>query len=319
MDRRHFFKAAAAASVASRMSLKASDLYATETPNGKGRLTRRPLGNTGEHLSVIGFGGIVVKDMEQSAANQIVRDAFEAGVNYFDVAPSYGNAEVILGPAVEPFRKDIFLACKTGKRGKDEAFAELRTSLQRLRTDHVDLYQLHGLTRPEEVDTAFGKAGALEAFIEARKQGLTRYIGFSAHSVDAALTAMDRFDFDTILFPVNYVCWHKGSFGPQVLERARSRGVAPLALKAMARSPWAKNARRTHPKCWYEPLSKREDADLGLRFALSQPTIAAIPPGDENLFRLALELARSFVPLSPKEQKNLQARAGALEPLFRAS
>jgi aryl-alcohol dehydrogenase-like predicted oxidoreductase len=317
MDRRKFFKAAAAAGLASQVPLTSVEASAGEPTTKPGPIAKRPLGKTGEHLSVIGFGGIVVSGVEQDAADRAVREAVEAGVNYFDVAPSYGDAEVKLGPALQPFREGVFLACKTARRTKDEAFAELRASLQRLRTDHLDLYQLHALSRPQDVETAFGPGGAMEAFIEAKRQGLTRYLGFSAHSVEAALTAMDRYDFDTLLFPFNFVCWHRGDFGPQVLERARSRGVAPLALKAMALSPWAKDAKRTHPKCWYQPISDREEASLGLRFTLSQPVTAAIPPGDGDLFRLALDLARSFVPLSPEEQKDLQRRAETLEPIFR--
>lgn len=317
MDRRKFFKAAAAVGLAAQVPLTSAGGAAGEPTTRPGPIAKRPLGKTGEHLSIIGFGGIVVSGVEQAAADRAVREAVEAGVNYFDVAPSYGDAEVKLGPALQPFRKDVFLACKTGKRKKEEAFAELRASLQRLRTDHVDLYQLHDLTKPEDVETAFGPGGAMEAFIEAKKQGLTRYLGFSAHSVEAALAAMDRYDFDTILFPFNFVCWYRGNFGPQVLERARSKGVVPLGLKAMARSPWAKDARRTHPKCWYQPIADRDEAALGLRFTLSQPVIAAIPPGDGDLFRTALELARSFVPLSPQEQKDLQRRAEAIEPIFR--
>lgn len=317
MDRRKFFKAAAAAGLAAQVPLTSAGASADEPTTKPGPIAKRPLGKTGEHLSVIGFGGIVVSGVSQDVADRAVREAVEAGVNYFDVAPSYGDAEVKLGPALQPFRRDVFLACKTAMRKKDEAFAELRASLQRLRTDHVDLYQLHALSKSEDVETAFGPGGALEAFIEAKKQGLTRYLGFSAHSVDVALKALDRYDFDTVLFPFNFVCWYKGNFGPQVLERARSKGVAPLALKAMARSPWAKDAKRTHPKCWYQPISDRDEAALGLRFTLSQPVTAAIPPGDGDLFRLALDLARSFVPLSPEEQKDLQRRAEALEPIFR--
>jgi len=317
MNRRKFFKTAAAAGLAAQIPLPPAGALKEEPPAKAGPVARRPLGKTGEHLSIIGFGGIVVSQVEQAVADRAVREAVEAGINYFDVAPSYGDAEKKLGPALEPFRRGVFLACKTALRKKDEAFAELRASLRRLRTDRVDLYQLHALSRPQDVETAFGPGGAMEALIEAKKQGLTRFLGFSAHSVDAALTALDRYDFDTILFPFNFVCWHRGNFGPQVLARARARGVAPLALKAMCRSPWPKGADRTHSKCWYQPLSDPEEAALGLRFTLSQPVTAAIPPGDGDLFRLALDLARSFVPLSPEEQEGLKERAMSIEPIFR--
>ena len=157
------------------------------------KLPRRAYGDTGERLSIIGFGGIVVSGAEQEHANRIVAEAVEKGVNYFDVAPSYGDAEIKLGPALEPYRKDVFLACKTTQRTKEGAAAELKESLKRLRTDHLDLYQLHALSdREKDVDVAFGPGGAMEVFLEAKKQGQVRYLGFSAHSEEAALAAMER-------------------------------------------------------------------------------------------------------------------------------
>src|ERR1041385_3612666 len=164
----------------------------------------REYGTTSNRLSLIGFGGVVVMGMEQPDADRIVREAFDRGVNYFDVAPSYGDAEDRLGPAIEGIRDQIFLACKTGKRTRDEAAAELRQSLTNLRTNHLDLYQLHALSSIEEVETCFRPGGAMEAFLEARDAGLVRFLGFSAHSADAALDAMNRFRFDSVLFPFNY-------------------------------------------------------------------------------------------------------------------
>jgi aryl-alcohol dehydrogenase-like predicted oxidoreductase len=157
-------------------------------------MERRALGKTGQELSIVGFGGIVVMNVEPPKASRLVSEAVDRGVNYFDVAPSYGNAEERLGPALAPYRDRAFLACKTGKRGKEEAAQELRQSLARMQTDHFDLYQLHALTSMEEMEQALGPGGALEAFLEARDAGLIRYIGFSAHSVETALAAMDRFD-----------------------------------------------------------------------------------------------------------------------------
>src|SRR5438034_940644 len=131
----------------------------------------RPYGETNEHLSIVAMGGIVVMGVEQAEADRRTRDAIDRGINYFDVAPSYGDAEERLGPALEPFRKDVFLACKTGKRTRDEAAAELRVSLKRLRTDHFDLYQLHAVSSIEEAQACLGPGGALETFQEARNAG----------------------------------------------------------------------------------------------------------------------------------------------------
>lgn len=280
-------------------------------------MQRRPYGTTGEQLSIIGFGGILVMNVEPAEASRLVAEAVDRGINYFDVAPSYGNAEERLGPALSPYRDRVFLACKTGKRTREEAARELRESLVRLQTDRFDLYQLHALTTREEMETALGSGGAIEALVEAREQGLVRYLGFSAHSVETALEALERFDFDSVLFPINWVNYIRANFGPQVVAKAEEKGVARLALKAMARTRWPEGATE-HPfaKCWYEPVTDPEEAALALRFALSQPITAAIPPGEEPLFRMALQIAERFTPLSDAERAELERRAAGLRPIF---
>ncbi|MFB0546164.1 MAG: aldo/keto reductase, partial [Anaerolineae bacterium] len=234
-------------------------------------MEKRLLGNTGEALSVVGFGGIVVKDEDPSTASRLVAQAVERGINYFDVAPSYGNAQERLGPALEPYRTSVFLACKTMERSKEEASAELHQSLQHLRTDYFDLYQLHAVTTLEEVDQIMETGGAIEAFVEARERGLVRYLGFSAHSEEAALALLERFQFDSVLFPFNWVCWHQGRFGPQVLEKAQEKGVGILGLKALAKRKLKEGEEQKWPKCWYAPVDDPDEASLALRFMLSKP------------------------------------------------
>jgi aryl-alcohol dehydrogenase-like predicted oxidoreductase len=281
-------------------------------------MEKRAYGNTGEQLSIIGFGGILVMNAEPETAARIVAEAVDRGINYFDVAPSYGNAEERLGPALEPHRDRVFLACKTGKRTRDEAAAELRDSLRRMRTDHFDLYQLHALTTREEMEQVFAPGGAMEAFVAARDQGLVRYLGFSAHSVETALEALERFPFDSILFPTNWVNYFQANFGPQVVARAQEKGVARLALKAMARTLWPEGTtERPFAKCWYEPITDPEEASLAVRFTLSQPITAAIPPGEEKFFRMALDIADRFQPITDAERADLQRRAQGLKPIFR--
>jgi aryl-alcohol dehydrogenase-like predicted oxidoreductase len=315
MDRRTFLTNASAATLAACFPATLAGIQRTR---GAGRLERRSLGRTGESLSIIGFGGIVVMDATPVEAAARVAHAIERGVNYFDVAPSYGNAEERLGPALAPYRKNVFLACKTQKRDRAGATAELETSLRHMQTDHFDLYQLHAVTSRDDVAGIFAKGGAIEAFEAARTAGKARFLGFSAHSVDAALSLMERFAFDTILFPINFATWHAGNFGPQVLATARRKQMGILALKAMARRPWPEGAPRTHRKCWYEPLSEAAAARDGLRFTLSHPVTAAIPPGDETLFSLALDLAADFVPLGAGEAEAIKQKALATTPLFRA-
>jgi predicted aldo/keto reductase-like oxidoreductase len=310
MKRRDFIKTGLAGSAALSVS--------TGTGGCAQAFPRRPLGRTGENLSIVGLGGIVVMDEEQAAADRIVAEAVDRGVNYFDVAPSYGNAQDRLGPALRPYRQGRFLACKTTERSRAGAEKDLNGSLAKMQTDHFDLYQLHALTTPEDVDLAFGSDGAMEAVLAARKAGKTRFIGFSAHSEPAALEAMDRFDFDTILFPVNFACWFAGRFGPRVIARARDKGMGILALKAFAGGPVPEGSEKPYPKCWYAPIDDPALAELALRFTLSQGVTAAVPPGDVKFFRQALDFAGRMRPINEDELNLLRKKAEGAEPLFRS-
>jgi aryl-alcohol dehydrogenase-like predicted oxidoreductase len=271
-------------------------------------------------LSILGLGGMLLVDMEQRSANNIVAEALDRGVNYFDVAPFYGNgdAEQKMGIALSRHRESVFLACKTLERSAKGARAELEQSLRHLRTDHFDLYQFHSLSDLDEVEEIFAPDGAMEAYQQAKEQGKIRYVGFSAHSVDAALAMLDRFQFDSILFPVNYICYARGNFGPQVMAKAKDMGTARLAIKAMAHGPWRKSDKRDYPNCWYRPIVDKTLARQALRFTLSEGVTAAVPPGDERLFRMALELAPDLPPLTAEEREQLLASTKGLRPLMKA-
>jgi predicted aldo/keto reductase-like oxidoreductase len=315
MERRDFIVKSSAASL---LACFPASLSGVERTLEVGTLERRALGRTGERLSIIGFGGIVVMNASAQDASKRVAEAIDHGVNYFDVAPSYGDAERMLGPALEPYRKNVFLACKTTERSRAGSQRELDNSLRTMRTDHFDLYQLHAVNTREDVEKIFAPGGALETFAAAKKAGKVRFLGFSAHSVEAALALIGRYDFDTILFPTNFATWHAGNFGPQILAAAQAKQMGILALKAMARGPWPKDAKRgTYPKCWYEPLVAPDDALLGLRFTLSHPVTAAIPPGDETLFRLALGLGMRFTPLAESEVRAIKEQGLKTAPLFK--
>jgi len=277
---------------------------------------KRLLGKTGITLSVVGFGGIIVMNESIANARRLVAEAVSRGINYFDVAPSYGNAEERLGPALEPYRKSVFLACKTGERTRKKASIELHRSLRRLRTDCIDLYQFHGVTKPEEVDQIMGQGGAMEAFLEARKGGLIRYIGFSAHSEGGALALLDRFGFDSVLFPFNWVCWHQGHFGSQILAKAQEKGLGILALKALAKRKWEENEERKWQKCWYAPVDNYDEAKLALRFTLSKSITAAVSPGHIELLRWACDAADEFKPLSQEEAAQVARLSEGLAPIF---
>jgi aryl-alcohol dehydrogenase-like predicted oxidoreductase len=285
-------------------------------------IPRRPFGPDRIPLSVIGMGGIVSQDKTQDGANRFVAEMVERGINYFDVAPSYGKgmAEKRLGPALEPYRDDCFLACKTMRRDRAGAEEEIRTSLERLRTDRFDLFQLHALTDVEkDVEAAFAKGGVMELVDAMRRDGRARHVGFSAHSTDAALAAMDRYDFDSILVPINYASWLAGGFGPAIVETAQAKGVSILALKAMARHRWPDDdpLRQTYTKTWYRPIDDAHEAELALKFTLSKPVTAAVPPGEEKPFRLALDLVNQLDgPITEAETDELRKLANVGEPVF---
>lgn len=289
--------------------------------NEAGAPERRKLGRTGAELSVIGFGGIVLMGYEQPECNRIVHTAHGAGVNYFDVAPSYGagEAEEKLGPALVGLRDASFLACKTAERGRDGARAELEQSLRRLKTDRFDLYQLHGLANMDELDRATAPGGALEVLTEARQEGKARFLGFSAHSVEVALEAMARFDFDTVLFPLNYVCWHRGGFGQEVVAEAVRRDMGILALKSLAKRPWSHGEERKYGNCWYHPIDDEAEAADALAFTLSLPVAALLPPGDARLFDLALGIASHTAHWTAPDLDRLMQRSEGVEPIFKRS
>jgi len=318
MQRREFLKTGTAAGLLGSAAMLEPLAKAGPAARNTAPIPRRPLGKTGEELSIIGFAGIVVMDNSPSFATNIVSEAVDRGVNYFDVAPTYGNAQERLGPALQPYRDKVFLACKEEDWSQEGSAKLLDESLRLLRTDHVDLYQFHALSKMADLDQIFGPKGAMETFEAARKAGKLRFIGFSAHSVEVALAAMDRYTFDTILFPVNFVLYSQARFGPQVLEKAGQKKMGIMALKGMAKTTWPASAKNDHPhpKCWYEPAAFPEEAILGLRWTLLQPITAAIPPGDERYFRLGMDVAQNFQPVTEPEQQRLIAAAAGVSPIF---
>jgi predicted aldo/keto reductase-like oxidoreductase len=302
MERRRFLKTAVAGAVA------------------RGRTIPQRVYRDNVRLSTIAFGGIVVMGMDRKDADREVAASIDAGINYFDVAPSYGKgeAEEKLGPALKPYRKNVFLACKTQMRDARGAREELDRSLQRLYTDHFDLYQFHAVGSMDDVEKILAPGGAAETFVKARQEGKVRYLGLSAHNAEAAIAMMERMKLDSILFPVNFVLFAQGNFGPQILAKAKEKGMARLALKALAYTPWVKGEKRTSPKCWYRPITDPELAAKALRFTLSQEITAAVPPGDERCYRMALDIAADFKPMPKAEQEALLASSKGVAPLFKA-
>lgn len=285
-------------------------------------MPKRRLGSTGIDLSIIGFGGVVAAGTPTEQVEKVIATSMELGINFYDTAAMYGDAEEMMGPSIKSRRKDIVLATKTAKRDAAQARAEFERSCELLGTDYFDMFLVHAVKDlQEDVDAAFAKGGAMEYLLERKKDGQIRSLGFSAHSTEAALTAMDRYDFDFLYFPVSYVSYYKGNFGPAVLEKARAKGVPCLSLKALARQNWAPEVPQEEkpPKCWYEPIVDPEEASLALRWALSQESIVcAFPPGNEDLYRRALALTDDLSPVTEAETERLKtmAMADEMSPLF---
>jgi aryl-alcohol dehydrogenase-like predicted oxidoreductase len=282
-------------------------------------LPRRVLGRTGQKLSVVGFPGLALIHYDQPQCTQGLRSALERGVNYFDVAPAYGNGqcETKMGFGLEGVdRSSYFLACKTKRRDKAGARQELERSLELLKTDHFDLYQLHHLRWRDEVDQALGPDGAVEALVQAQREGKVKYLGFSAHTSKAALRVMQGFRFDTAMFPINFVELLRHGFGKDVLELAQQQGVAILSIKAMSMGAWPAGAERTR-KWWYRSTEEPQDVESAINFALSQPgVVAAIPPSFLDLLDKAIEAAKKLRPIEAAEVERLTAVAKSCESIF---
>ena len=313
MKRRVFIRNSALGSLA--LTIPAIRSFGSNFSTGY-NIPKRELGKTGEKLSIIGFGGIMLNNNPQDFANELVAKAYELGVNYYDVAPNYGNAQEKLGPALEPYRKNCFLACKTHERSAEGAQKDLENSLKLLRTDHFELYQLHALSSTDEVEKVFAPGGAMETIVKAKQEGKFKYVGFSAHSVDAALLAMKNYDFDSILFPMNFACWNAGNFGPQVYEEAKKRDMGILALKAMALTRLKNGEEKIFKNVWYRPIQDEEIMKMALKFTLSKGITAAVPPGKNTLFLKALEFMNDFPPITEKEEETLASLAKNTEPIF---
>ncbi|HDP33577.1 MAG TPA: aldo/keto reductase [Candidatus Hydrogenedentes bacterium] len=284
-----------------------------------GMMPRRPLGKTGITLPVIGFSGLVARDSAPEAVEQVVSDSLAMGVNFFDTAASYGNSETMLAPFLKPRRKDIILSTKTRERTREGAQAEFNRSCEILGTDYFDMYLVHGIQHVDkDVDAAFADGGAMEYLLDLKKWGRIRCLGFSSHSTESAVAAMERYDFDFFYFPISYTPWLKAAFGPAAIDKALATNTPCIALKAMARQRWSAAAPKEGKwgDMWYQPVDDPEEASLALRWTLSRPVVAALPPGREALYRLALDMRGALDPITPDETARLLAMSEDKTPLF---
>lgn len=289
-------------------------------------MNKKCLGKTGYDVSSITYGGIVSASIcdqytyagdGQAASDYFVSWAIEQGINYFDVAPTYGNAEQLMGNSLKPYRKDIYLACKTNLRKRAEAEKEMETSMKLLHTDYFDTYQIHGLTTMEELDIAFGTGGVMELLSDMKEKGYARKLGITAHDEDVALKALDLYDFDSVLFPFNWHMHMARKMGDRLLTVAKERNVGVLCMKSMIECAWkdADSERwiSKYPKSWCKPIDVDEEPEFllaALKYVVSLGVDTIIPPGNFEHFRFGVEhIDRALTePLSEKERKLLEER-----------
>lgn len=288
-------------------------------PHASG-LPRRVLGRTGQAISIIGFPGLALARTTQEEANAAVRASFDKGMNYFDVAPAYGRgkAEITMGPALQGVPRDqIFLSCKTQKRDAAGAMAELEQSLTRLKTDHFELYQLHVMSTAAEVKQAFGPGGAIETLVKAREQGKVRWLGFSAHTKEAALDCLRHFKFETVMYPVNFIDHYISKFDPEVLALAREHGAAVIAIKPISAGAWKPGEQKTRNNYWYRALEEQAEINQAIRFALSlDPVVSAIPTSFIDLNEKSIVAGKEFRPATTADLASMRALAEKYSPLF---
>jgi aryl-alcohol dehydrogenase-like predicted oxidoreductase len=287
----------------------------------------RLLGQTGHKSSIVTLGCCALGRISQPVADDIIELALSRGVNHFDVAPMYGDAELRLRPWMMTHRKDIFLACKTNKWRKTEAAKELQQSLERLGTDYIDLYQFHGLDGLSDLDAAFGPDGALQAMREAKDDGLIRYIGMTSHRPATLIEALRRYDLDTVLFPLNFIITKYACPENEyetLLTLAKQKKVGTIVMKAFAKRPWpphvATQPRESRPySTWYEPFDQPTQIDLCLWYALSQGVTTVASACDVRLVPAILNAAERYRRLTPDEQTHLVNSAEDLLPLCQSS
>ena len=279
-----------------------------------------PFGRTG-HLSTRAiFGAAAFYTATQAEADPVLEILLEYGINHIDTAASYGEAEKRLGPWMPRHRDRFFLATKTEERTKQGARESLHRSLERLQTDHVDLFQIHNLSDPQEWEIALGPGGALEAFVEAREQGLTRFIGITGHGLNIAVLhrkALERFDFDSVLFPYSHILLQNPQYAAEVealLHICRERNVAVQTIKGITRSPW--HARPHTANTWYQPLTDQGDIDRAVHWVLGNPSAFLNTAAEISLLPNVFDAVSRFAAPPSEEEMQSLLREQAMEPLF---
>jgi aryl-alcohol dehydrogenase-like predicted oxidoreductase len=281
-------------------------------------MEKRRLGKTNQMSSILIFGGFALFHISQKDADAAIEMALASGINQVDVSPFYGEAEKHLGSWFKRHGKQFFISCKTAERKKKGAWEGIKKSLETLHVDHFDIFQLHGVDDLDVLKTALGPGGAMEAILEAKEQGLVRFIGITGHNPPLYNQALQLFDFDTVMFPLNRVHaahptdWN--DFRP-LLKTARQKDVGLMAIKSIAKRAWEGEQARKHHDTWYEPFTDPAEIEKSLRYTLSQDITAAILPGELSIWPKMIEVAQSFKPMTAKEQQDAMAGVIQYQPL----
>lgn len=283
-------------------------------------MEKRKFGRTNHMSTVAIFGGAAFWEISQPDADKVMEMVIEAGINHIDIAPSYGQAEIRVGPWMKSERSRFFLGCKTMERTKEGGWRELHESLNRLQTDNFDLYQFHAITSMNELDAVFAKGGALEAVLEARDQGLIKYIGITGHGVDAPkiyLEALRRFDFDSVLFPINYVQMANAEYrkyAEELITTCKAKDVGTMIIKSITKGPWEEKSHTA--TTWYEPFDQMDEIQQAVNYALSHDVTGLCTAGDTHILPMMIQACKNFKPISAEEREKMIKDGEKFTPLF---
>ena len=279
-----------------------------------------PFGRTGHVSTRVLFGAAALGDVSQEQADQTMDLVLSYGINHIDTARSYGEAELRLGPWMETHRDQFFLATKTGERTREGAWREINESLERLRTDHVDLIQLHNLVDAQEWQTAYAAGGALEAVVQAKEQGLVSHIGVTGHGVTVAaqhLRSLEQYPFDSVLLPYNFAMSNNTAYlddFERLVAVCSERQVAVQTIKSITRAPWGD--RQQTASTWYEPLTDQGSIDTAVAWVLGREGLFLNTVGDVTLLPKVLAAAAKVTERPDQQAMRSLEESFGLEPLF---
>ena len=283
-------------------------------------MEKRRFGRTNHMSTVAVFGGVALGQLDQSMADIVIQQVIDAGVNHIDIAPTYGEAELRLGPWMPKIRADFFLGCKTTQRTKQGAIDEFHASLGRLQVDAFDLYQLHAVTTMDELDQCTRAGGSLEGVIEMREKGLTQFIGITSHGMQTPsllIEALRRFDFDTIIVPIYPALFANETYRTQaltLLDLCEEKDVGVMTIKAIAKEPWGE--REPHYHTWYVPFDDQETIQKNVNFSLSHKLTHICTVGDYRIVGKVLTACENFTPMDTEAQQALIEAQSHFESIY---